>query len=209
MASYFQLCLIWLSLARLYPARNFSGTKKFRNMLWLFHSNIFCVHKVDHLCHGAGEPIKELVTAATIACNVFTLQHQPGVYIFQIPQDTFPPIPSVYIFPVSAATIACNVFTDQPEGCIFSRYLGIQFPPVTMQGPWGVYIFPVTSGYIRTNSQGCTFSVSKQHTFAVYVYTGWFLFIHSFLKNPTALFGTREEEIQSCFWLQIRRGSEL
>ena len=156
MASYLQLCLIWLSLARLYPARNFSESKKFRNMLWLFHSNIFCVHKVDHLCHGAGEPIKELVTAATIACNVFTLQHQPGVYIFQIPQDTFPPIPSVYIFPVSAATIACNVFTLQHRpgvyifqiprdkiptsyhagplrGVYFSSYLGIhshQFPGV-------------------------------------------------------------------------------
>ena len=68
MESSFQLCLIWLSLLmRLWFSYKFQRAKNVGIMLWkafwLFHSNIFCVHKVEHLCHGAGEPIKELVTA--------------------------------------------------------------------------------------------------------------------------------------------------
>ena len=68
----------------------------------------------------------------------------PGVYIFQIPRDTFPPIPrgvyiphtsghiptsyhaGVSIFLVFAATIACNVFTlqHQPSETDLAPHLG-------------------------------------------------------------------------------------
>ena len=60
-----QLCLIWLSLVmRLWFSQEFQRAKiMLWKAFWLFHSNIFCAHKEDHLCLGVGEPIKELVTA--------------------------------------------------------------------------------------------------------------------------------------------------
>ena len=61
--NWFHWLWVWIS----FLARNFSKRKNVVNMLlkpfWLFHSNVFSAHKVDHLCRGAGEAIKELLTA--------------------------------------------------------------------------------------------------------------------------------------------------